>query len=102
MIWTSAVSYPPMRVKCIQRCSFAAFWRSSGIGAVEVMSHGSLGSLGAPALPEDVTEGDRDGNDEDRARDHVHLRRHRDAGDAPDEDRERLCSSRVEVRDHEV
>ena len=37
MIGTSATSYPPMRVKCIQRWSFAACWRSTAVTDDEVM-----------------------------------------------------------------
>src|ERR671934_264322 len=36
MIGTSASRYPPMRVKCSQRCSRAAFCRSSAVGAALV------------------------------------------------------------------
>ena len=63
---------------------------------------GLLVVVRAAVLPEDVAEGERDRDQEDRARDDVHLRRHGDARDPPDEDRERLLAAGVEVRDHEV
>src|SRR5947209_14842672 len=46
MIGTSASRYPPMRVKWSQRCSLAAFWRSSPVAAVSVKFYGHVLDVG--------------------------------------------------------